>query len=120
MPLLSLLVIGVMVFSLVDIIRRDDFQVKHLPKTMWIIIVILLPIIGSVLWFTLGRVYPEDGPRMPRPAARPRTQPAPAPAPIRHDVRTTEQQLAELEREIEEDRLRAELARRRRESGESA
>ena len=113
MPFISLLVIGVMIFSLVDIIRRDDHQVKHLPKTMWVIIVILLPIIGSVLWFTLGRVYPEDGPRMPRPAAR--TMAPPPPAPVRRDERTTEQQLADLEREIEEERLRRELDRRRRE-----
>ncbi|WP_439592124.1 PLDc N-terminal domain-containing protein [Microbacterium sp.] len=118
MPLLSLLVIGVMVFSLVDIIRRDDFQVKHLPKTFWIIIVILLPLIGSVLWFTLGRVYPEDGPRMPRPPRTATTAPAPAPTYAR-DTRSTEQQLADLEREIEEDRLRDELRRRQRENPSS-
>ena len=111
MPFVSLLVLGVLVFSLVDIIRREDFQVKHLPKMMWIIIVILLPIIGSLLWFTLGRVYPEDGPRMPRPAQR-----APAPPPQAYrPASSTEQQLADLEKEIEEERLRAELARRRRE-----
>jgi hypothetical protein len=108
MPFLSLIVLGVMIFSLVDIIRRDDSQVKHLPKTMWVIIVILLPIIGTVLWFALGRVYPDDGPRMPRPSTRT------MPAPVRREERTTEQQLADLEREIEEDRLRRELDRRRR------
>lgn len=115
MPFLSLLIIGVMVFSLVDVIRREEFQVKHLPKTMWIIIVILLPLIGSVLWFTLGRVYAEDGPRMPRPSRA--AAPAPAPAPTHpRDPRSTEQQLADLEREIEEDRLRDELRRRQREN----
>ncbi|GAA1940738.1 hypothetical protein GCM10009775_35770 [Microbacterium aoyamense] len=119
MPLLSLLVIGVMIFTLVDIIRRDDFQVKHLPKTMWVIIAILLPLIGSLLWFTLGRVYPEDGPRVPRPS-RGAAAPAPAPAPTYpRDARSTEQQLADLEREIEEDRLRDELRRRRRENPSS-
>ncbi len=120
MPLLSLLILALLVFTLVDIIRRDDQQVKHLPKTMWVIIVILLPFLGAVLWFTLGRVYPEGGPRMPRPArtaappatARPSAPSAPA------DPRSTEQQLADLEREIEEDRLRAELRRRQRENPE--
>lgn len=115
MALLSLLVIAAMVFALVDIIRRDDSQVRHLPKMMWLIIVILLPLIGTVLWFTLGREYPEGGPRMPR-ARRVATAPPPsaaAPAPAR-ETRSTEQQLADLEREIEEDRLRRELERRRR------
>jgi hypothetical protein len=115
MPLLSLLIIGVMVFSLVDVIRRDDFQVKHLPKTMWIIIVILLPLIGSVLWFTLGRVYPEDRPRMPRVPRAATASPAPTQTYPR-ETRSTEQQLADLEREIEEDRLRDELRRRQREN----
>lgn len=110
MPFLSVLVIAIMVVALVDIIRRDDSQVKHLPKVMWVIIVILLPVIGTALWFALGRVYPEGGPRMPRPA----TRTAPAPAPPRRQERTTEQQLADLEREIEEDRLRRELDRKRR------
>lgn len=115
MPFLSLIVLGVMIFALVDIIRRDDSEVKHLPKVMWVVIVILLPIIGTVLWFALGRVYPEGGPRMPRPSARTTS----APAPVRREERTTEQrtteqQLADLEREIEEDRLRRELDRRRR------
>jgi hypothetical protein len=36
------------------------------------------------------------------------------------DARSTEQQLADLEREIEEERLRAELARRRRDIGDPA
>ena len=44
-----------MVFALVDIIRADQWTIRHLDKTMWIIIVILLPLIGSVLWFAVGR-----------------------------------------------------------------
>jgi len=112
--LLSLLVLAAMIFALIDIIRRDEHEVRHLPKMMWLIIVILLPLIGTVLWFTLGRVYPEGGVRMPRPAARTVAPPAPV---ARRETRTTEEQLADLEREIEEERLRAELARRRREQG---
>lgn len=115
--LFSFLVIALMVFALVDIIRRDDSEVKHLPKVMWVIIVLIVPLIGCGLWFALGREYSSAGIRMPRPA--PRANPAVAPPPVRRDTRTTEQQLADLEREIEEDRLRAELERRRRDKGEA-
>lgn len=123
MPFLfSLLVIALMIGALVDIITRDDGQVKHLPKMVWIIIVILLPLIGSLLWFAIGREYGDAGipiPRMQRtqrPAAPPTiVQPAP---PV--DTRTTEQQIADLDREIEEWRLREELEKRRREKGEDA
>ena len=114
--LVSLLVLALMVFALVDIIRRDDFQVKYMPKFVWLLLVILLPFVGSVLWFGIGREYPEGGIRLQRPA-RDRTAHPPQPtAPaVPVDTRTTEQQLADLEREIEEERLRAEIAKRKRE-----
>lgn len=122
MPFLSLLVIALMVGAMVDIIRRDDAQVRFLPKMAWVIIVILLPLIGSLLWFAIGREYSEAGLRIPRmrPAARPAARrPEPAPAPS-VDTRSTEQQIADLDREIEEWRLRQEIEKRRRESGDSS
>lgn len=123
MPFLfSILVIVLMVGALVDIIKREDSQVRFLPKMAWIVIVILLPLIGGLLWFAIGREYSEAGLRIPRmrPAGRPSKRPAPQPAPPPSapvDTRTTEQQIADLDREIEEWRLRAELEKRRRESG---
>ncbi|MFJ4174650.1 PLDc N-terminal domain-containing protein [Microbacterium sp. NPDC089696] len=121
MPFLfSLLVIALMVGALVDIIRRDDAQVRFLPKMAWIIIVILLPLIGSLLWFAIGREYSEAGLRIPRMRAASPTAPTADPRPVRPvDARSTEEQIADLDREIEEWRLRAEIEKRRRENGES-
>ena len=122
MPFLfSLLVIALMIGALIDIITRDSALVKHLPKMVWIIIVILLPLIGSGLWFAIGREYGESGISMPRmrraerPSGPVDVRPAP---PV--DLRTTEQQIADLDREIEEWRLREELERRRRGDGDAA
>ena len=120
MPFLfSLLVIALMLGALVDIIRREDSQVRFLPKMAWIVIVILLPLIGSLLWFAIGREYSEAGLRIPR--MRAATRPAPTrvdPVPMRPvDDRSTEEQIADLDREIEEWRLRAEIEKRRREGG---
>lgn len=123
MPFLfTILVIALMVGALVDIIKRDDSQVRYLPKMAWVVIVILLPLIGSLLWFAIGREYSEAGLRIPRmrPAARPtsmRPDPVPA-APV--DARSTEQQIADLDREIEEWRLRQEIEKRRRENGDAS
>ncbi|MGS0563238.1 PLDc N-terminal domain-containing protein [Microbacterium aurugineum] len=116
MPFLfSLLVIALMIGALIDIITRDNSQVKHLPKMVWIIIVILLPLIGSALWFAIGREYGDSGipiPRMRRAErSSPQTDVRPAP-PV--DRRTTEEQIADLDREIEEWRLRQEIEKRRR------
>jgi len=116
MPFISILIIALMIGALIDVITRDDSQVKYLPKMVWIIIVILIPLIGSILWFTLGREYADGGismPRMPRRAPRPTTQ-APAQtwsAPT--DTRSTEEQIADLDREIEEWRLRQEIEKRK-------
>ncbi|WP_337003758.1 MULTISPECIES: PLDc N-terminal domain-containing protein [unclassified Microbacterium] len=113
--LFSLLVIALMIGALIDIITRDNSLVKHLPKFVWIIVVILLPLIGSILWFAVGREWGESGiaiPRMRRPErTAPRTDVRPAPP---TDTRTTEQQIADLDREIEEWRLREEIEKRRR------
>lgn len=118
--LLSLIVLALMVFSLVDIIRRDDAQVRHMPKFVWLLLVILLPFIGSVLWFAIGREYPEGGIRLGRPAreaASTSASPVVPQAPV--DTRSTEQQIADLDREIEEWRLRQEVEKRKRERGDS-
>lgn len=116
MPFLfTLITIALMVFALVDIIRRDDSQVRFMPKFVWLLLVILLPLIGSVLWFAIGREYPEGGIRLGRQArGEAAVHPPVAPAPP-VDVRTTEQQIADLDREIEEWRLRQEIEKRKKE-----
>ena len=111
--LISFLMLAFSIVTLIDIITRENWQVKHLPKFGWVIVAILLPLLGGVLWWAIGREYPE---RPRRVATTAYAAPAHTPPPVA--ARTTEQQLADLEREIEEERLRAEIARRRRERGE--
>ncbi|WP_285115898.1 PLD nuclease N-terminal domain-containing protein [Leifsonia sp. fls2-241-R2A-40a] len=127
MLLVPLLALTLFVFALVDIILRPSDQVKHLPKPAWVFIVILLPLIGSILWFALGREHTASAPRrrvlrMPAPPTQART----AAEPLHADPSGTEAQLAALEREIEEAerderirRLEAEV-RRRSEADEGA
>ncbi len=122
MVFLSLILFAFFVVALVDIILRRDDQVKLLPKIVWIFVVILLPLLGSILWFAIGREYspaarPRQVIRMPRAEAGASAAPRPA-ASTAH--LSTEEQLAALEREIEyydrEQRIRRleeELKRRR-------
>ncbi|MCP2030369.1 hypothetical protein L1277_000433 [Okibacterium sp. HSC-33S16] len=109
-----ILVIG----ALVDIITRQDTQVKHMPKIVWVLLVVFLPLIGSVLWFSLGREYERsngDRPRIPvQVSRRPRDTPGRPVATPTARVRSTEEQLADLEREIEFHEKQARIERLQR------
>ena len=54
---------AVMVFSIVDISTIDRSRVRHLPKAVWIVLVIVTSVLGSILWFTIGRVRRSQMPR---------------------------------------------------------
>ncbi|KJL21625.1 hypothetical protein RL72_02589 [Microbacterium azadirachtae] len=114
----SILVLVLMIGALIDIITRRDDQVKHLPKVFWVILVIILPLAGSLIWFLVGREYDGEGIRLPRPRERRADPPAAATPPPPSDTRSTEQQIADLDREIEEWRLRAEIEKRKKQQGE--
>jgi hypothetical protein len=43
------------IWALLDCIATDSAMCRNLPKPMWILIVLLLPDIGSLLWVLLGR-----------------------------------------------------------------
>jgi len=63
----TLAAVGIMVFSFVDVITIDERRVRYLPKAVWAIIVVVISVVGSVLWWTLGR-----GPKIVgRPAGAP-------------------------------------------------
>ena len=53
--LVSALMLLLVFSALIDLITRDNWQVQHLPKITWVFIIILLPLIGSILWFAFGR-----------------------------------------------------------------
>lgn len=123
MPFLfTIITLALTIGAVVDIVRREDSQVRFLPRLVWLIVVILLPLLGALLWFGLGRDYGDAGIAIPSLRRAPRTAPstgtAAPPAPPR-DIRTTEQQIADLDREIEEWRLREEIEKRKRDAGES-
>lgn len=102
--LLPLLVFGLVLASLIDIITRPDGAIQHLPKLVWILLVIVLPVIGGILWFTVGRSYQPAGGNGGGRYAEPihRGDPSLEHARVTLSrVLTTEQELADLDREID-------------------
>ncbi|UAJ78572.1 PLDc_N domain-containing protein [Leifsonia sp. ZF2019] len=117
MLLVFLAVLVIMAVTLFDILSRDPALVR-LPKPLWAILVILFPLIGSALWFLLGRRTAPASPGARTIVIREATRSTPA----SEQPLSTEEQLAALEREIAEDQrsrriaeLEAELRRRRAE-----
>lgn len=121
-PFLALLVLVVMVVALVDAITRREDQVKHLPKFAWILFIVMLPFIGSVLWFALGREWGGGREAVsfgdPRRWSRDAAPPASAPVRRLADPRSTEEQLAALDREMEIAALEEQIRARRAASRE--
>lgn len=46
---------AITIYTIVDIVLIDRSRVKGLPKVVWVIIVIVFPVVGAVVWFLLGR-----------------------------------------------------------------
>lgn len=55
MPYFGAIVMLMWVAALIDVIASDEYRVRHLPKGGWLIVVILIPLAGSLIWFLLGR-----------------------------------------------------------------
>lgn len=69
---LGLFLLGLWLFCIFDVITTPVHAVKHLPKLVWLLIVLILPDIGSVIWLIAGRD------RSMLTTGRPKAQTAPA------------------------------------------
>ncbi|OJX65907.1 MAG: hypothetical protein BGO95_05720 [Micrococcales bacterium 73-13] len=105
---LALVLTAVMVFSIVDIATIDRSRVRHLPKFVWIVLVIVGSVLGSILWWTIGRARRDQGGAAG--GARPKRRPAgPEDDPEfidnieqRRRNREQEQRIRDLERQLRE------------------
>lgn len=52
----AVLAIALMLYAFVDCAMRDDSQIKKLPKWGWLLIIILFPTFGSVVYLVAGRL----------------------------------------------------------------
>lgn len=104
------------VYCLVDVIQTPDGAVRNLQKTIWLLIVLFFPFVGSVAWLVAGR--PSSAPRRPAPYERPATgfpeydRPGRAAA---LDESADEEFLKGVRARAEEQRKRHDQARRERE-----
>ena len=89
------------IFAIIDLVLIDKARVRAFPKAVWILIVLVVPLIGAILWFIVGRqwgsrqpqerrtVAPDDDPAFLRNLRRDEEQD--------ERIRRLEQELAELD-----------------------
>jgi len=53
--LVVLLAVGLAVYAVLDVLRSRDEEISVLGRTAWVVISVVLPILGPVLWITVGR-----------------------------------------------------------------
>jgi sorbitol-specific phosphotransferase system component IIC len=53
LPTLILLVLTI--YALVDCIQTEQSRQRNLPKALWLVLILLLPLIGPIAWFLAGR-----------------------------------------------------------------
>ena len=98
--ILPFVVVALDVFAIIDVVLTEHRRVRALNKFVWIVIVVLLPVIGALLWFFLGkerqdpsaeprRIAPDDDPNFLRNIRRDEEQD--------ERIRRLEQELAELD-----------------------
>jgi hypothetical protein len=58
----GLVPLGLWLFRIIDVITTDQARIRNLPKLTWLLIVIILPDIGSIAWLLAGHTWDAKGP----------------------------------------------------------
>lgn len=46
---------ALLVYCLIDAIQTPEPEVRNLPKVVWILLILIVPVVGSVAWLVAGR-----------------------------------------------------------------
>jgi hypothetical protein len=53
--LFGVVTLCLVIFAVVDVITTDEGSVRNLPKMLWLLLVLLFPLVGSIAWLVAGR-----------------------------------------------------------------
>lgn len=50
-----LLLIGLVIFTVIDVVNSEEKERSGLPQWAWILLIIVFPLIGSIVWLVASR-----------------------------------------------------------------
>jgi hypothetical protein len=50
----TLLVIGLVVYCVIDIVRSEPAERLNVPRALWVLLVVLIPVLGSIVWIAVS------------------------------------------------------------------
>lgn len=53
--LMFLVPLALSIYAFIDCISTDEQDVRHMPKPLWAILVLLFPLVGSLSWIIAGK-----------------------------------------------------------------
>jgi hypothetical protein len=77
--LVSLLLFAFVLYCVLDVVLSEPVLVRNLPKLVWLVLVLLVPLIGGIAWLVAGRPATAGGAPGSRVSRVPRGRPRPRP-----------------------------------------
>jgi hypothetical protein len=53
--LMILVPLALSIYAFIDCITTQEKDVRHIPKPLWAILILLFPLVGSISWLIVGR-----------------------------------------------------------------
>lgn len=73
------LIVGLTLYTLLDAVRTPAHEARTLPKWLWVLVTLLFPVVGPLMWLILGRPKAQPAAGGPRPGfGQRRSTPAPS------------------------------------------
>lgn len=73
------LIVGLTLYTLLDAVRTPAHEARTLPKWLWVLVTLLFPVVGPIMWLILGRPKAQPAAGGPRPGfGQRRNTPAPS------------------------------------------
>jgi hypothetical protein len=71
----ALIEITLLIYCLIDAIQTPEAEMRNLPKLVWILLILLIPLVGPIVWLVAGRPQRGAARELPWPSTHPAGSP---------------------------------------------